>query len=502
VKTQIIQLETHDDTISVKDKMDWAQTPRVLLIWPDEGKILRNRLDLVVLERYCTAKGSQLALLTRDLEVIHRAEEVGIPVFRSRSEAQLQPWRKSFKEFQRQEIYQDAQQVREKPEFEHQSVRGIDVQPLWARILIFSIAVLGVLAIGATLLPSSIITLPHESRTQTINIPIQAIPNQDRISISGIIPSRYIDVIVEDKASTPSTGLLDLPVEYATGEVTFTNLGENSIEIPENTVLSTTLGLSPRFVTKSPGFVPEGKGSQIVIPIQALEPGTTGNVSENMITLINQELGADLSVTNPMPTSGGEDIQLPAPSEIDHQGLTIRLKRDLEIQAVEKALLQINEEDVLISPEPEFSEVIDIQTQPEIGSAGESLTINSSMNYRFLFVAGDDLMQLAENAIITLSEDESYRPDLESITIDHLSDPEMDTNQIAFWEIEISWEEKRIYNHQLIIQTILGEKPQDAQVLLKKTLDLTQVPEIKLKPSWWGRIPALPFRIMILEAND
>jgi hypothetical protein len=266
-------------------------------------------------------------------------------------------------------------------------------------------------------------------------------------------------------------------------------------------VLSTTLGLSPRFVTKSLAFVPEGKGSQILIPIQALEPGTTGNVSENMITLINQELGADLSVSNPMPTSGGEDIQLPAPSEIDHQGLTIRLKRDLETQAVEKALLQIKEGDVLISPEPEFSEVIETLTQPEIGSAGDSLTINSSMSYSFLYVSGDDLRLLAENAIMTLSEDKSYRPDLDTISIVHLSDPEMDSNQIALWEIDITWEEYRIYNHQLIIQTILGEKPQDAQVLLKKTLNLTEVPEIKMKPSWWGRIPALPFRIMILEEN-
>jgi len=52
VKTQIIQLEEHDDTISVKDKMDWSQTPRVLLVWPERGKVFRNRIDLVLLDRY------------------------------------------------------------------------------------------------------------------------------------------------------------------------------------------------------------------------------------------------------------------------------------------------------------------------------------------------------------------------------------------------------------------------------------------------------------------
>ena len=95
MKTQIIQLEAHDDTLSVQDKLDWAQAPRVLLVWPDQDKVLRNRLDLILLERYCSSHGSQLALQTKDQEVIFQAGKAGIPVFQTRREAQLQPWGKS-----------------------------------------------------------------------------------------------------------------------------------------------------------------------------------------------------------------------------------------------------------------------------------------------------------------------------------------------------------------------------------------------------------------------
>ena len=104
MKTQIIQLEPHDDTLSVRDKMDWSQAPRILLIWPDTSKVLRSKLDLILLERYSSANGSQLAIISKDNKVIYQAEKAGVPVFDSRREAQIQPWRKSARDFQRQEL--------------------------------------------------------------------------------------------------------------------------------------------------------------------------------------------------------------------------------------------------------------------------------------------------------------------------------------------------------------------------------------------------------------
>jgi hypothetical protein len=47
MKTQIIQLESHDDIISIRDKMGWSQTSRILLVWPE--KKTQPALDLVKL---------------------------------------------------------------------------------------------------------------------------------------------------------------------------------------------------------------------------------------------------------------------------------------------------------------------------------------------------------------------------------------------------------------------------------------------------------------------
>ena len=174
MKTQIIQLEPHDDTLSVRDKMDWSQTPRVLLVWPEKSKVLRTRLDLILLERYSSSHGSQLAILTRDREVVFQAEEAGIPVFQSRREAQLQPWRKSFRDFQRQELEKyAAENLPEEPfeRVEHQPRKRL---PVWARIPIFTLGVLAVLMLAAFLLPSAEITVMPEIRQHSLSIPVQA----------------------------------------------------------------------------------------------------------------------------------------------------------------------------------------------------------------------------------------------------------------------------------------------------------------------------------------
>jgi hypothetical protein len=48
----------------------------------------------------------------------------------------------------------------------------------------------------------------------------------------------------------------------------------------------------------------------------------------------------------------------------------------------------------------------------------------------------------------------------------------------------------------------LGKNSLDAITLLQENMDLEIPPQIKLSPSWWLRVPALPFRISINEGED
>src|SRR5215218_5987285 len=81
MKLQIIQLEPYDDVISVRDRLSFVNTERVLLVWPKSGNILKRKLDLVLIQRETARRGARLALVTDDFDVIDQAHELNISTF-------------------------------------------------------------------------------------------------------------------------------------------------------------------------------------------------------------------------------------------------------------------------------------------------------------------------------------------------------------------------------------------------------------------------------------
>ena len=92
MKTQIIQLEAHDDHISIRDKMNWSKTPRILLVLPRRRRFDINTLDLKLLQRHARNMGAALGLVTKSAKVIRSAAVLGIPVFADNLEAQREAW--------------------------------------------------------------------------------------------------------------------------------------------------------------------------------------------------------------------------------------------------------------------------------------------------------------------------------------------------------------------------------------------------------------------------
>ena len=502
MKTQIIQLEEHDDTLSVRDKMDWSQTPRVLLVWPEKGKVLRTRLDLILLERFCSAHGSQLAVLTTDKEVIFQAGEAGIPVFQSRSEAQLQPWRKSFREFQRRGLEKYAAEKLPDIPLERETPQPRKKLPLWARIPIFTLGVLSVLILAAFLFPSAEVTVLPKNRPVSLSIPVQAQPGRSHITLSGMVPAREMIILVEEQLSTPSTGTAPIPADYAQGEVLFTNLVEEEIIIPKDTILSTTGETPVLFRTLSDGTVPPDQGSQLRLEIEALLPGISGNIPANNIVKINLEIGADLTVTNPFPTEGGTDIYIPAPTLVDRLNITKEMTQLLKEKAGEEIKLRMGKDDILLTTRLNDFEVIKSEYSPEGDDPGEYLWLDQSIQYLIYYVAADDLHQLASDLVSAQYQDDSYLPDLNSIQIQLISSPEKLSSGNYLWDMQVEWVDSQTINNKEIGEWISGKSLEHAAEILFTNLDLDKSPRIVLQPGWWPRIPTLPFRIQVRQGGN
>ena len=159
MKTIVIHLDEHDDLISVRDRMVWSKSQRILLVWPEEDQpMLARKYDLVSLQRHASSLGAQLGLITRDADVRANARDLGISVFHTEKQAQRQRWTRirGRRRFQRR--IQNTEKV-----------GGLRVALGerktsayllgWSRLVIFTIGVLAVLAMGVFLLPGATVSL-------------------------------------------------------------------------------------------------------------------------------------------------------------------------------------------------------------------------------------------------------------------------------------------------------------------------------------------------------
>src|SRR5512142_1837563 len=92
MKTQVIQLDSHDDIISIREKIAWAKTSRILLVFPRRSHLRLRNLDLRLLRRHAVLLGAQLAFVSRSPELRRLAKEEGIPSFRRVASAQRKKW--------------------------------------------------------------------------------------------------------------------------------------------------------------------------------------------------------------------------------------------------------------------------------------------------------------------------------------------------------------------------------------------------------------------------
>jgi len=317
LKTKIITLESHDDLISVRDKLSWAKTPRILLVWPKYENVTLRLLDLKVLQRHADSLGAHLGLVTRRMNVRRDAESLGIPVFKTTSAAQKNLWPDSAPRTQRipKNPRRDLREMRDSVYLKEPAWRT----SLLGRVLTFTAGVMAVLTVAGIFVPRAAVTLYPETQTQSIIIPVSAGPSIESISLTGDIPAQIISVTVDAEQSLATTNEIAIPRSKAKGIARFTNLGETEVGIPAGTVIS-TVGLT-RYITLNDTLLPAGVDEFVEVQIEALEAGSQSNAEPDKILIVEGLLGLSTTVTNPELISGGTDTKTIGASEEDRTEL-------------------------------------------------------------------------------------------------------------------------------------------------------------------------------------
>ncbi len=492
MKTQIITLESHDDLISVRDRMSWAKTPRILLVWPKYEKVTLRQVDLKVLQRHASSLGAQLGLVTRARRVRDDAEALRIPVFESTGQAQRVAWpkprrkrwvprppRKDLRELQEQVL------VKEEAWRTHPVTRGAA----------FLLGVFSVLVLVALFIPRAEVVLQPESKVQSIVMPVTASPSVESVFITGTIPAREKRVILDGLHSVVVTGEAVAPQSQAQGTVVFRNLTEQAQTIPTGTVIRTADNI--RFVTTRNGEVEAGVEETLELPVEAVEGGRSGNVEAETIVIVEGRLGISVSVTNPEPLTGGREVPSVQASERDRARARQELLEMLENEARTQLEAELESGDVLFEDTFSVAQILLEEYDPPPGAAGTRLTLDMQVEFSILYASEADLTQLASLAL-NASIPAGFAAASEAISVEPVAAPSSSESGITRWRVRVERRIVRQIDQGQVTQMVQGIGSQRAQALLRQNLPLEDSPMINLSPSWWPWVPIVPFRISVV----
>lgn len=501
MKTQIIKLEEHDDLISIRDKMGWGKTGRILLVWPKAGHVPLNRLEITLLQRHSQTLGAQLGFITRNSEIRVHANEIGIATYKTLRQAQQAIWRTPRRV--RREQTNRAIQLRQgregPPRIDLRAEKPSPPQlilPVGVRWAIFSIAILAVIVLGAVLAPSAEIRLQPEIQEQQLEFIVIADPKAKSINLAGTLPAEQINVVVEGRDQLIVSGSSTLPDQPAGGLIELTNLSDREIQIPSGLVVSTTGQPAIRFGTTRAGTVAPGPGTTINLPVRALQAGEPGNIAPGKIKAIEGPLGIELTVTNPRPFSGGRDITSLAPNQRDYDRLSNRLRASLRQTALSEVNASLEPGDILIEDTLELNRTLEEIFQPADIQPANELTLHLRLEFSARVARYADLVNLAES-VLNARLPENFTPQMGSLLLNPLEEPEIAGDGRARWSMLALRRIQAEISPAAAIQMVLGLKPQAATLKLAQVLPVAGSPEISMTPDWWPRLPMLPFRIIL-----
>jgi hypothetical protein len=493
---QIIYLEPTDDLPAIRDRLDWAEAKRVVLVLPRGHTALRNPVGLRLLARHAAAREMEVVLVTRDRLIAELAREQGIAVSRSveggqRIRSAAVP---SVSAFTPQPS--GAVPVAPSPRF---APRAAARGTRWGQmgVVLVLIAVVGLLLVGVVLvvLPSAevIAQLPAVPLSESTLMQADARLTEMQ-PITAAVPARDIRVEVKETERVRVSGRKDVPDAKAQGEIVFSNRTDSAIELPAGVVLATSTGVIVRFQTVETVTVPAGFGAKAVAKIEAVEPGLGGNVQPYVINRVEYPPGIGVAAVNEKPTSGGSVKSVPVVSNEDKTRARAQLLQRVQQEAYLLLRDELQEQEFLL-PETmvaiPISEVYDKFTD----EPAEELTLDMIVVVKALAISGKDANALALQALerkvpqgmALVARTLQFRP----------TEVKAVEDQRVIFVMEASGTAAPVVDEVRILNAIRGKPVSWAAQYIQSELGLESPPEIRLRNGWLGRMPLLTMRMTL-----
>jgi hypothetical protein len=510
-KIQTLQLEAYDDVTSIRDRLQYVEQPRVLLIFPSNVKILRRKLDLLLIQREAARRNLQLALLCTDPDVAANAASLNLSCFFSLRQARSHPWKNARSKIFLDRSSRPATSLRSPYELMHRvsrlkpdlTTRQRRMQFL-ARIGIGLVVVVVMLGTIGAVIPSATVRLTPAYDAIQEPITITADSTASEIDPrNAIIPAQVIRILVQgDSVTIESSGRREGADSLARGRVILTNETNNPLFIPAGTIVSTATAPPARFQITAdvPLAAQVGSTGESEIVALADTGGLIGNVPANAITRVEGELETLVSVRNPNPTFGGGLVEEAIVTADDHERLRTLARLALQQAGRNQLLLQLPTEDKFLVPDS----VKVVEERPEwftfsaqIGDAAPSVSLDMRGVVEAVVV---DQLQARQLAFIMLSQRLPPGRELDQDALTYRrEDIGLDAQGRFTFRMFVEGELPFRIDGDAVANRINGMTVGAAKRTLENELllDPNHPPEISIFPLNFGIMPFLPVRIRV-----
>ncbi|HHW14515.1 MAG TPA: hypothetical protein GXX28_06245 [Firmicutes bacterium] len=295
---QLIPVGKEEQITGLVRELRRSGARQVVFAVPAESTVLRSLANLRLLKFYAEQEGKTVRLVTGDAVVQRLADEAGIDW--------TVPERETPSSSVRPFPVAEPADLRRPAPWPRPSVRHLLAVPLL------------ILALGAWQLfagPMVTVTVHPAVKEYACELTLQGQvdghPGKGRIALTSL------ECQVTATGSAAPTGHRRYGVTRAKGTVAFLNQKPQAVRVPAGTVVTTAAGLAFRTLEtiQVPGVKTEYfmkiavglRAGQAEARIEAVDPGSEGNVSAGRITKLKGPLAGVLQLTNPEPTRGGED---------------------------------------------------------------------------------------------------------------------------------------------------------------------------------------------------
>ncbi|HEX9363478.1 MAG TPA: hypothetical protein VGA47_06815 [Candidatus Dormibacteraeota bacterium] len=391
--TNPIYVETEEEIPELVERLRRYHGEDTMVVLPMRSRIGQSRFNFQLLRNYSARLGKRVTVVCDDPAVQKMASESGFPVFGAvgahgegvPSEVEAPPPVRKW--WQRRQTAPSTHVGIAAPT-RLLTKTATELKP--GRFLLYVTAITLILVglfATAVFVPSASVTLVAQAQPFVQkDVEIQAQPGKPPIKVRSVTISK------SNSQGFKVTGLINVPLAPATGQVVYTNdisapkagqinYGSPGIIVPRNQYLKNTNGLE--FFQVSPDVIVPWKGTARA-NIVAVIPGSVGNVGNDTITQIEHNPYDRLSVTNPQATGGGTDpSSTPQMTVSDFDAARAQLEQSLH-QAIAQQLAagakpgEKLSETIIFGP-PQFT--TDHQPQDKVPSFTGTMTVSGEGDF-------------------------------------------------------------------------------------------------------------------------